>query len=198
MDISYPFNRTQHIRSGVRVRTIILPYWIDRVLKRNKLDYIDILNYDRLRKVLSVEDFALFLAANRSIGQESFDSIFGNSFIEFDFYCQKSNPEKSNELNNIIVPLSESETTRSALYERLLKPDFDYQDDLSSGQLYRFQTLNDQSLLVFVERGLLNAFENRDFAKAFISDYLKALYSLLPISDVSNSYTAFERYLDLL
>lgn len=198
MDISRPFNRTQHIRSGTRINTIILPYWIDRVLQRNKLDYIDILNYGKLRKVLSIEDFALFMAANRSIGQKNFDSIFGDSFVDLNYLSQTATSELRNEFWKVISPLAEAETTRVALLERLMKSDFKYPDDLSSGSLYRFQSLNDQNLLVFVERGLLNAFEDRDFAKALVSDYLKALYSLLPISEVSNSYNAFEQYLDLL
>ncbi len=194
MEIFQTAFRPQHIRSNEQVRVVILPYWIKQVLQRNKLDYIDVLNFDKLRKVLSIEDFAQFLSCNMALGYNPLDKIFGDSYIDLNWY----NSPNIQELHNVILPLSQADTTRDAVLNRLMQADFKMPENLSETPLYRFQTLNDQTLMVFIERGLLNAFEHRDFAKAMVSDHLKALYSLLPISDVSKYYRVFEHYLDLL
>lgn len=40
---------------------VLVPYWVENVLKRNRLKFADVLNYAKMRELMSVEDVSAFL-----------------------------------------------------------------------------------------------------------------------------------------
>lgn len=185
----------QQAHRPVPVSVVMIPYWIQQVLDRNKLNYIDALNYDAMRRILSIEDMAQLKCCNLFDNQSILGKIlsFGDLAL---LWQDKMSAENRAEYDNVVCPLSYSEASKIAVAERLTY--LDAPSIPSFENIHRIQVMGSTLVFVFVQRGLLNALENRDYAKALVSDYLKALYSLMPIRDVSNGYPAFEMYFDLL
>lgn len=197
---------------GRYVEGIIVPAGIKRALSRNQFNYMDILNYDKIRKILSVEDLAIWLATNRLNVFKAFDNHGG--FAYGDLFATSADTQKdlSEEFNKIIYPLSIADTTKEKAQADLHTPpgvDLDRTtpidpDLLEAGKadpqlgLYEYKIINESLFILFVETGILDAIEDRDYLKVMVSNYLKTLYSLLPLGNVSDRYRAFETFINLL
>lgn len=178
---------------------VILPYWIKQLLDRNKLNYIDILDYRKVRELMSIEDVATFIGlhTNEYLRPSLLSRLIGQAqFIKYRYLEQASKSEAS-ELESVILPLAQSEIIFKNLVDRLSLDNIAEKDYISSEDLYSIQVNNDSTIFLFVKKGILNALEDRDYAKKLVSDYLRALYGLLPINEVSFA-EAFKLYLALL
>lgn len=195
------------------VEGIIIPENIRVALTRNKYNYMDILNYDKIRQVLSVEDIALWLAANRVKDFSVFDDHGAYAYGDLFATSEQTQAKLSEEFNRIIYPLSIADTTKEKAQADLLTPpgalELDWTtpadpDLLQDGKvdpqfgLYEYKIINDSLFVLFVKPGILDAMKDRDYLKIMVSNYLKTLYSLLPLGNVSDRYRAFETYIDLL
>lgn len=196
----YDFNKNQtEINKLHEPQLIILPYWIKQLLDRNKLNYIDILDYDKVRKLMSIEDVATFIGLNNSdyLKTNLLGRLLGASHYLKHHYLDDAAKEQVSELQSVIIPLSQSEIIYKTIIDRLSLDNIAEKDCTSSEDLYSLQINNDSTIFLFVKKGILNALEDRDYAKKLISAYLRALYSLIPINEVS--YTdAFKLYLALI
>ena len=101
------------------------------------------------------------------------------------------------EYDNVIAPLSRSDALVNSTMARLIADDAVNFDIISSGDLYQLQVNNDGTVFAFLQKGLLNAIEDRNYALKLVSDYLQALYGLLTISEVS-ARSAFTLYYKLI
>jgi hypothetical protein len=187
------------------VKTILVPYWIQQVLARNKMNYIDLLDYDKVRKVMSAEDIASLLvfelgaASNAKLSQRSLlKQLFTTDSGLFDVWnFNPKSPENEKEFTNVIQPLSHSQDLANNVVERLCFDEAVEFDANSYGDLYRIQVNNDGTIFIFIQKGLLSALEDRSFAFKMASDYLQALYGLLTIPEVS-ARSIFRLYFSLI
>jgi hypothetical protein len=220
---------------------LMIPYWVKAALARNKLDNMDILDYEKIRRYLSQTDLAEIVCLNDNYQQFGkhpiFSKIWRSVMGDWAGYGllgsnsgQRDNKEALRELNTTVAPLGESESIYNEVNSRLRIDKFDYDafcegllsidddeskflalsydyDQLTQVQSKRNTTylksyhsieiLNNERIIIVLERGILDALEDRTYAKQFVSDYLKARYTLSPITDVSGTET-FEMYFELL
>ncbi len=195
------------------VEGIIVPANIRTALVRNQFNYMDILDYDKIRQILPVEDIALWLAANRVKEFSVFDDHGAFAYGDLFATSEQTQEKLAEEFNRVIYPLSIADTTKEKAKADLFLPsdvpaiDWTVPTDpelLQEGKvdpqygLYEYKIISDSLFLLFVKPGILDAMKDRDYLKIMVSNYLKTLYNLLPLSNVSNRYRAFETYIELL
>lgn len=190
----------------------LMPYWVKRLLERNQLDYIDLLNYDKLRAILSIEDMVQILCLNSCFEDSFLGQIFGSdrnlSYEWFETCSAKNKPE----YQNVVQKLAMSDATKDTVFHRLSFDDgcqadvtFEVDDPLlkingkdHSQDLFRIVPLQGRAVFIFLEKGILDTLEVRDARFKMVSEYLKALYTILPMREVSKYYGAFEHYINML
>lgn len=198
---SYPCNYPSAPHPLSRTgQAIVIPYWVQQAITRHKLVAADILDYVKLRSILSVTDMARFIGLNQMSLSRYLPSFgYGRFYVLLGIWEQSGlSTELKSELTNIIMPLSDTDAVKAELQDQLSVPvnEFDLTSAVVQGY-YQVQIGKNELVFVFVQRGILNALEVRDNAKAFVSDYLRAQYSLISIREVSQDM-AFRDYLDLL
>jgi len=157
--------------------SIIIPYFIKKALVRNKLDTIDVLNSEKMSKILSRSDMLLFDYLNIS------SSCFYNRYQV---------------LNKVFAlpygsEVGLSDETAVDDITRMMTPVNRDPDSVE----YEVQVLKEGKIAVILNPGFFDVLTDRDKFKAFVSEYLKALYSLSSIADVS-SRNIFSVYFGLL
>lgn len=45
---------------------VVVPYWVENVLKRNRLNFTDLLEYGKMRDVMSVNELSAFLTVQHT------------------------------------------------------------------------------------------------------------------------------------
>jgi hypothetical protein len=182
-------------------KLIIVPYWISRALIRNKLNYIDLLDYSRVRSILSLDDMVDFLVCNaanemsvHNEGSDGITPILAQWEASVDFtpalsaYLTKLVLNATDSLNRVEarLQLSESDGTGMAC--------------LPAAMPYYTVTIgSDRNIYIILERGFVNARATAvAFLSAFYSDVVKALYQLHPVHTVSACYTVFKKYVERL
>lgn len=187
------------------VKTYLVPYWIQQVMARNKLNYIDLLDYDKLRSVMSVEDIASLLALNTTClypksfvgSKDLFGQLFSADVYLWVTWSERMSATNRTEFDSVIAPLSRSDELNKSTMARLMSDNPGNFDSISSGDLYQLQVNNEGSVFAFLQKGLLNALEDRNYALKLVSEYLQALYGLLTIQEVS-ARSAFKLYYKLI
>ena len=84
---------------------ILIPYWIEKALKRNKLSLKDVLNYQVIRRFFSLEDLAGLVSYQQSNGLEIFNNFYNGVLLSS--WEKTSGPLKA-ELGSAVIPRSDS------------------------------------------------------------------------------------------
>lgn len=210
MDFVLDPRRHQSVTPYKEVTGLIVPFWIQKALNRHKFNYIDILDYAKVRSVLTTEDIATWAAANNHKAHPVLDKMRNDGSFYWAFFGNKQVPQAlQDEYYSIIEPLSHSEPIKKLAFERMCQENqqdilFNMQEDSDASSLrdlekglYEFKIVNEQTFFMFTYQGLFNALDNRDYVKTLVSNYLKTLYSLLTIAEVSAT-PAHELYVSLL
>jgi hypothetical protein len=185
-------------RAGYPPTVLFIPYWIRTVLQANSLNVIDVLNYSKLRPILSIEDLAeCYCAFNLVSPSKSPVASFLNdlsSWTSHNFWRESQTPEQAAEFTSFIQPLGYSDPTISRVFDRLTSL-----DPVDPGKNYH-STITAQGGFSFIllEQGFINALEDKGYRLRLLSDYLKLLYVTLPPHRVSLDYPAFKLYLEHL
>ena len=180
----------------IQNETLVVPYWIMQAFTRNNLNQVELLKYDSLRKVLSVDDMVQYYCVNavpESVCPVLYYTAGGlNNISSLGF----STPEQKKELSEVIEPLSRLPDSWTSVYERLSfeSESEEYDKDV---QYHSMVSLHGGVTILIIKRGFLEACKNRDYALKVISDYLKAQYSQHSIDTVSK-LSAYSYYLKLL
>jgi len=175
----------------MRNNIYILPYWVMDVLKRNGLKHIDVLNFAKLRPILSMNDLASIQAC-QSFGEDLTgmrDGISGS--IVYEWYSSADDALKDS-LRRQIEPLAADQALRDTVKERLNLGDYDRPRD----SLFEVLALEDKAVGIVVYPGV---FSGNTFDRQF--DIVRALLRLLYVYEQPTDVTGtslFRRYLDLL
>jgi len=183
--------------------TIYVPYWVKLALVRNNLDTSDLINLEKLETVLSVSDLAKFIRTQYTIDELLYKEGYqcSDSCAAYNLYSL--NRQKKNERNTRfeeIMPLANTDEIKAETVSLLSIEDKNIELDLSKNY-HRMELYKDNMILIYVDPGILNALKDRDYTKRFISDYLKAQYTFLPIHEIGNnmwSRELFYHYMKLL
>lgn len=175
----------------MRNNIYILPYWVMMVLNRNGLKQIDILNLERVRPYLSMEDLASVQAC-----QSLAESLLGatdvvSASIVYEWYSTADEALKDT-LRREIEPLAALQATRDTVKERLQKEEY----TPTRPALFEVLALEDKAIGIVLYPGI---FDGIMYDRQF--DITRALLRLLYVyeqpTDVAGT-SLFRRYLDLL
>lgn len=195
--------QTGNVCGAGEVVTTVVPYWIMDALRRNNFNTMDIFDYGKLRKMLSIEDMAQFLCvvngAYLAKFKDSSLNYLRGSYVEFEKAISNTmTTEQKLEMDEVIQPLISAQATKDAVIDRLSDLKFGARAD------EEYQTVIDADskfIVVTIKRGILNALEDRAYLLKCVSDYLKALYTHVSTEVVASTYpykTVFASYIGQL
>ena len=181
-------------------KILLVPYWISRAVSRNKLNYIDILNYQHMQSILSVDDLADFLACN-ACTDFSVHSTGSDGVTEVLIEWERT-PTFSPSLKNFLInsalhmagPLSRV-LTRLQLSE---KDGIGAVGLPTAAPFYKITIGLDRNIYVILEHGFATASATPAFLALFYTDIVKALYEVQPVHTVSAYYSVFRKYIERL
>lgn len=166
------------------LKVFVVPAWVWRAAKRNKLSPIDILDYKKARSILSVNDMAEWFYINSHL------LIDGNALSVdqlFSYGSPNLDSEDSREICNSVLPLSGTPEVANNVQVRLKEK------RVELGCEYEFVAANSCLYLVLHE-GFLTSVQSNDFMMEFVRDYLRNCYKLSSVHEVSE-FPIFQTYL---
>lgn len=176
------------------LQVVMVPAWLFRTVLRNKLNTIDLINYDKLRPIISVDDVAEYLAINDKL---KIGGCNPNHYYYFGSMFRNLTPEQTIEWNNSVVPLSGSESISSSLISKLSRSNpMDSYSDTEAKPPYTFITVN-TTVFVILEEGFITHMSSTDNMLDFIKLYLKNCYAVAKMSIV-HQLPLFGLYIKLL
>lgn len=174
---------------------VLIPFWVENVLNRNNIDIIDILNYSKLKSILSTNDLAQLKSLQTIEEISSFKELDGKWYL-FNSWMNSAQESEKVELDSVINQLSCSKDLQQDLLDRLSLEYAPLVFDESASK-YKILDLNRDVTAIVLNPGFID-FE-RDQMNQFnlISDLLKSLYVYSTFSEVSN-YSLFNKYVQSL
>ena len=174
------------------MKTVILvPYFIENVLKRNRHALADALDYEVLKKFISLDDLRMFLKFQESSFSNSFGFI--SRSVLFNSWVQRSQCARS-ELDSDYIPLANSEKDNDTIKEMLSLTLGQSQDDTKP---YAVIDISREIVAVVVRPGLNEYLEKKEGQLQIVRDILKALYASAEVHEVSST-PLFKKYVELL
>lgn len=164
-------------------KIFVVPEWILRSLMRNKLNTIDLMDYSKVRGVLSLNDMAEWFYMNDRFTIDN--CRLSNGFLDTHWHSFSS--EQRFEVQNSVLPLSGSEEIANSASAKLSGS-----YPMSTG-VYQFVTV-DNILYIVLSEGFMNEIPKPDFRSEFVKKYLKECYAMASVSDVSR-LSIFDLYM---
>jgi hypothetical protein len=159
------------------VKIFVLPGWIHRSLLRNNLNTVDVSDYAKMRKILSIEDFAewvqlndIFKLDNQAyVSTTTLDQLFNSSTLTKDQIV---------EYRNSVLPLSGTDDIAKTTLNKLCA------SNSMSKNACNFIATGDNNFVVLNE-GFINSINTKESKLDFIRKYLEFCYSLYSVKRVS-------------
>jgi len=156
------------------LKILVVPGWIYRNVLRNRLNTTDILDYNKIREILSIDDMAEWLFINNRFNLNG--SFLSNNNIEESFnnltIAQKA------ELNNSVLPLSGTDEIAHSVTTKLIGS-----NPMNSCE-YSFITI-ENTIYIILNEGFMTKILDSDYELEFIKKYLKECYMIASIPEVS-------------
>ena len=169
---------------------VLVPYWVENVLKRNRLKFTDVLNYAKMRELMSVEDVSAFLHFQTT---DLIAPLRGaECSILLSSWEQTRSANDPTELASVVIPLSQSEATASDAMQRNLVPAMDL--DIP---VYQLVDVEREVLIVVIREGFSEVMQDNAKALDFLRDVLKQYYIYMDVHQVS-TLQVFRNYLERL
>lgn len=173
------------------MQVFVVPGWINRVLQRHKFSNRDLLDYSKIRSVVSLDDMAEWFHLNDQFKVDN--STLSTSLLDYHFHSATT--EQKKEIRQTIVQLSYDDTVKSSALTRLAHANAMGQI-LADEELYEFITI-DQTLFVVLNEGFGTIINHHQKKMEFIRRYLKACYAMTTIPFVS-TMGVFKLYVNQL
>lgn len=169
---------------------VLVPYWVENVLKRNRLKFTDVLNYAKMRELMSVEDVSAFLHFQTT---DWIAPLRGaECSILLSSWEQTRSANDPTELASVVIPLSQSEATANDAMQRNLVPAMDL--DIP---VYQLVDVEREVLIVVIREGFSEVMQDNAKALDFLRDVLKQYYIYMDVHQVS-TLQVFRNYLERL
>lgn len=172
---------------------ILIPYWIEKALKRNKLSLKDVLNYQVIRRFLSLEDLAGLVSFQQSNGLEVFNNFYNGVLLSS--WEKTSGPLKA-ELGSAVIPLSDSEEVKNYVSTRLNA--VENINDVDELDFYKIVDIERNTFCIIVKEGFNQRIAaSFDLMLNFIRNILRVFYVYHSV-DVVSKQPLFKTYVDML
>ena len=183
------------IKSYLSDETIILPFWVKKALTQNKLDYIDVLDYKKIRRIMSVEDLIEFYSSLSIFGDSlEVDSVSNQSVLNSVYEC--GDRDLINEFKVSVLPKLHSKDIVAQIRDRLLAEQVPG-EMVDFKSTYSIQLDSSRKVFIFLDKGFINTMSDIMGKRMFLTEYLSALYSFKKVAEVS-SYGVFKEYIKTL
>jgi hypothetical protein len=170
------------------LKIVVVPAWTYRALLRNKLNNIELLNYQKIRSVLSLDDIAEWFYLNDRFNINK--SKLSNTTIES--MMSNLSPDAQREITNSVLTLSGSEEIASSANYKLATTKENI-GNIVSNKTFQFIRI-ENILFVILCEGFAITLSDSSSKEEFIRDYLKECYAMASVSEVS-SLDIFDLYL---
>lgn len=170
---------------------IFVPHWISDVLKRNNCSLKEVLNYDVLRKFVSLDDLSGLLGFQQTPEIARLKLSSNNSLLSKweSSAAQRSRPE----LDSMVAPMSYSK--EKEVVSRLQKSGYDaYGEDYN---VFNVVDVDRDNFLVIMNNGFLEEIKNSEVFVKLVTKLLSQSYVYCRIEEVSKT-PVFKTYVDLL
>lgn len=165
------------------MKIFVVPGWIYRSVLRNKLNTIDMLDYTKVRSVLSLNDMAEWFYMNDRFQIDG--CLLSSAFL--DLHWHSFTEAQRAEVKNSVLPLSGSEEVADSAKAKLTG------SYPMSEVAYQFITI-DNILYILLNEGFMSAISKPDYKSEFVKNYLKECYAMASVSDVSR-LSIFDLYM---
>lgn len=165
---------------------IMIPFWIEKALKRNNLSLTESLNYSKLLGLLSLSDLSAFLNFQNC---DSYSIITGKNNALLSSWEQSCQNDERVELDSTVVPLSCEE--QAAAYVR---ESFQVSTNTHDLAPYRVVDLDREHYGVIVYPGFSEYILTTSNKVTYIESILELLYKYFEIHEVSE-LAIFKDYL---
>lgn len=177
----------------------MVPHWVLAALKRKQMSVVDVLDYSKVRQVLSAEDAALLL---------NLQQLYVVPFIQDNYlgYLLSSwegsaNAEHKVELYSTVVPLSYSEGSKESNLLRLKKDEAVHMDILGIDQpdrpVFELVDFNREAFAIVLNPGFTDSVKEPAVQMALVKAILKLFYVYFKAYEVS-CHNIFAAYVKLL
>lgn len=168
----------------------VIPNWIAATLKRHQMQLSDLLVFNKIKSILSMNDLLSIEAA-----QSYFKEVIGikeNQSILYEWYSTANDVDKVY-INTQIEPLSKDKFQRDTVHSLL----FTETNNLSGQPPFEVVPLADLAIGVVISPGAFAGTKANDHHLSVIRDILKQLYVYEKRTPVTAS-GLYLRYLELL
>jgi hypothetical protein len=176
--------------SGLRhMQVHVLPHWIHRAIIRNKLNLTDIQNYSTVRRILSLDDMAVWEYLNTLFTLDRGVIKYSISSTPLADLFSITSSEERIEYDSHIIPLSGSPDMAASIKERLSAED-------NTDDAYSI-ILDGHIVYVVLHAGFLTHVANDANMLTFVQQYLKNCYKLDTVPNVA-LLSLFRLYIELI
>ncbi len=172
---------------------VLVPFWVEKVLKRNNLNLSDILDYSKIRKYFSLEDLAGLIFVQDNLSLKPFENLNLNTILLSSW--RKTSGVLTSELDSGAIPLSYSKEVSSYVKTMLCGNNETTQDVKDS--VYRIVDIERNTFCIVLKEGFIKEEGLAFNLLNFIKDILKVFYVYHKVEDVSKE-PIFRTYLELL
>ncbi|MNU19554.1 hypothetical protein D3C71_77830 [compost metagenome] len=181
--------------SYVKRNIILIPFWVHEALKRNNLPLTEVMNFKKIREILSLQDLACFMAL-----QDYTETLTGAEYMHLGslyFGWQKNINANEHDISDFlgtIQQLADDASIKKEVYARL----FDANSRCERHEKpYISYDLTPEFEGVVINPGFFTQIGDRQLQADIVGAMLKALYVYEPYNEVSKT-PLFKRHLELL
>lgn len=178
---------------AIKKQIVLIPFWIQEILGRNRLPLSACLELDKLKNIISMDDIASFSAL-----QQSFQKLIGISMMdELYFNWRNSIPEGYPEniaYAELVNTVSFDTATISGMNMRLFEPEAKTDQ---YNEPFAIHDITPEVIGIVIYPGFFTNNTDTNLQKLLIEGILKLLYVYDAYHDVAKT-PLFRRYLELL
>lgn len=169
---------------------ILVPFWVQDAVERNKMSMSDVLDYGKMRAIMSLEDLASFLSIQKADKLNLFKASYNPELL--DNWKSTVQDGQREELDSTVIPLSYKPEIVQSSYERLQPVEGQTVD--CTWQLKDFSR---NTFAVVMYPGFEQNIKLKDSALALMRKILEIFYGYYEVHRVSQ-LPLFGEYLKLL
>lgn len=195
--------------------TFIIPYWVDAAIQRNRLNYMSLKDISLLGQYVSLNEMAeiLFMSQyheNTPLNTKS--SALRAIASDSGFLSWLEGGGES--ADRPIVKLSRLPNLQLGVLDRLMADQDDsckavpvdpiggarsgeIETESAVKEFYKINVVDRNTVVVVLQKGIVNKLGDKEYSKGFLSAYLRALYSICSVDEVAHT-SAFYEYVSRL
>ena len=179
-----------------RKHIVLIPHWVQETIKRNGLTLSDVLNFEKIKPLLSVQDLVGLLTL-----QDFTKPVFGVDYINSNLWniwsdsISKDNQNLKKFFTDSVTQLSHDQSFHKEVNDRLFCEDA--RTDFHKEPFDTYDLPMTDVVAVVIYPGFFVGNANASLQQSLIEAILKVLYVYEPSHEVAKT-PLFKRFLELL